>query len=108
MNFNFGWKKLSEKEVQQLTEWDKSPDPSQRLFTEYYTWSRWQLLDVYFDAIGTEGDFEQKDDAWESLENTLSKLREDYVRDLKLFFEMQQTVMNSFSPLRLKLQFTEE
>ena len=108
MQNDFSWKPLTEKELQQINEWDKNPDPSQRLFTPYYTWSRWQLLDDYFDEVGSEGDMVAKDEAWESLQRKLAKLREDYIRDLELFFEMRQTLMNSFSPLRLQLQFTQE
>ena len=103
MKLNFEVRHLTGEEKKQLDVWEVSSDPTERLFTEFYTWTRWALLNEYFESAATD-DLSVKDEAWESLESTLKKLREDYIRDLELFIEMQQAVTNMFSPQRIKLQ----
>lgn len=105
---NWQTKPLTAKQEKALNDWRFAADPSARLFTNFYTWTRWGVMQDYYTAMAEAKDIEDKELAREDLDATLKKLRLDYERDIDLFFEMKFAMHNAFCPVKLKIQWQAE
>lgn len=108
MKTNFPFEPLSAEQDHQLETWEYSPDPSQRLFTDFYPLTRKALMNEYYQNMKECATLEEKEDAWQSLYNTLNKLKEDYLKDWKMLLEIQQAMTGSYCPIKFKLMLDEE
>lgn len=91
------WVQLTPEQLAQLEQWELSPDPTVRFINPYYTWSRWQILHDYYTEVQHCEDYEQMCDARQTLDRSLSKLRDDYAKDLDLFIELKISMFEVFT-----------
>lgn len=100
-------RQLTDEERNQIEIWEVSKNPADRLFTNYYTFCRWQIFDDYLQEAATT-DLEAKQAAWDVMDSTLNKLREDYIKDLQLLIELQQAATGPYTPARVRLKLEDE